>query len=1471
MHDDDENYDMRNGRYRNEGEEENSHRASSYGEDVFEFIQEIFNIDIIEDDNGAPVTRSRTRAMAQKDTKNRREKESEKVVGKPKSNAIDKKYGSINVRTLTMKEDRYKKEACGVTAAASEWILEFKARKLGVVGLQECRVKGNMVGKEGPYHTFYTGEKDGRNHGVGIYLLNSVISGEVDVQHVSARLMWVVGVIYGVKQAVVSVYAPTNDEIERDASDGFYDSLTTEIKKIRDSYGNDIGIIILGDFNARVGNDGDELIINEDEVLESDGVKGKYGFPEINENGNSLILFCGMSGFKIMDTFFEKENNSYGTWRSNRAKENSEYTAVLDHILVNATWWERVKQCGVTDDNFQMPTDHRIVELELQHDNWNPLRGSTNSDGERKRGNNQQYNEDEKRMHNRARFSNLLLHYRRHESPEHTQALREIKAQYERIVAREKEKLKEEESTTEDILHVLERALEEVIDSRWSEGVPPVPSDKPRCWYADEDNQLRDLIHKKDHLIEKWKRFQQVTTPPTAIKKCKEEMRRTERKIKCLLRNKRNQYWDHNSQLLDEAYQKKDMKLYYQRVKALHGKSIVKESSNGKQLLSGQQVRLSDNKTLTKTEDETIARWLQHFTMLFNQPGEVAPDIDAQLPVQQPQQETIRTGPFTELELIQAIKSMQNDKSEGPDGIAVEIDRYAAGEESRATLLQAFNKILSTGNVPALLRDVVITVLYKGKGSKEDCNNYRGISLMAHRGKILERMILNRLHPALKDIVPVNQFGFTTGVGTADAILISRVVGVSAEKEHTGLVRCYIDLTKAYDKVNRELLWKLLRLYGIPEELVRIIISFHEGAVAKLRFNGAVQQEEIRLQRGLKQGSVLSPVLFNIFMGAIINKFENGCKEAIIAGSDQIGIKINYNFSGDLLDPTRLNKKTTNNGVFTLLDVLYADDCVLFANSISAMQTMVTEFDAVATKFGMEVSIEKTKVICNGMSKISYTEAEEDKVREAERHHRTRRRSQWIEVPSSPTVPKISIREKPLEVVSSFKYLGLHDTDDGAIENAVRARVIRMEYWFKQFQGRVLTNHKIDVHPRLSVFKTIVMTNGMFACETWNYTMSDIARIERHYFRLLRDVLLIPKKDISITFAKVLERAEEHGIYTVFPMECVIQRQQLKFLWKIAHLEDTAVQKMVLFGKVANKGMGRRGGRKQTYISCLNLALENFSVSMEECIAMNQVDWDFLIDNEALFKAAEKWRAQPRAKRPIDNFWAPRIQSRGKRKLQKAFEDEDSEGEGEDSEAGNSGGMAEEDMSAQSNRTPSDNDNDHHRNEIILPQTARGVRKRYKKLRTGKGTHVVEQSTQDFPLEEFRGAMDVTVGYPGQSVTATTIRAANASAAEKFLEDIASILEESIQESGTRGSTGSRKTDGFPCAEEDTRRREKNFEKRRRKKMAVERKKLHEASINSITAPTGSLQIFLGDTIGPRSTVSDPNILWEHRARLDHT
>jgi len=144
------------------------------------------------------------------------------------------------------------------------------------------------------------------------------------------------------------------------ASDNFYEKIEKELASIREKHGARIGITILGDFNARVGNDGSDLYnAKTDEILGTTGSKGVFGLPEINENGHRLILFCERMGLKIMDTFFPRPHGDYGTWRCNRSV-NKGYSAALDHILVNNVWWYGVKGCEVTDDHFSMRTDHRL-------------------------------------------------------------------------------------------------------------------------------------------------------------------------------------------------------------------------------------------------------------------------------------------------------------------------------------------------------------------------------------------------------------------------------------------------------------------------------------------------------------------------------------------------------------------------------------------------------------------------------------------------------------------------------------------------------------------------------------------------------------------------------------------------------------------------------------------------------------------------------------------------------------------------------------------------------------------------------------------------------------------------------------------------------------------------------------------------------------------------------------------------------
>ena len=121
------------------------------------------------------------------------------------------------------------------------------------------------------------------------------------------------------------------------------------------------------------------------------------------------------------------------------------------------------------------------------------------------------------------------------------------------------------------------------------------------------------------------------------------------------------------------------------------------------------------------------------------------------------------------------------------------------------------------GCLPQELKDAWIVRLCKGKGDTFSCDNYRGISLLSIAGKILCKLILNRLNTHLLDeIVPESQCGFRKNRGTVDMIFCARQIQEKCKEQNKDLYILFVDLTKAFDTVSRPGLWRILPRIGIP-------------------------------------------------------------------------------------------------------------------------------------------------------------------------------------------------------------------------------------------------------------------------------------------------------------------------------------------------------------------------------------------------------------------------------------------------------------------------------------------------------------------------------------------------------------------------------------------------------------------------------------------------------------------------------
>ena len=115
------------------------------------------------------------------------------------------------------------------------------------------------------------------------------------------------------------------------------------------------------------------------------------------------------------------------------------------------------------------------------------------------------------------------------------------------------------------------------------------------------------------------------------------------------------------------------------------------------------------------------------------------------------------------------------------------------------------------------MRDATIITLYKKKGDRIDCNNYRGISLLSIVGKVYARVVLNRLQVLAERVYPEAQCGFRAGRSTVDMIFSVRQLQEKCREQRRPLYLAFVDLTKAFDTVSRSGLFNLLQYWISPK------------------------------------------------------------------------------------------------------------------------------------------------------------------------------------------------------------------------------------------------------------------------------------------------------------------------------------------------------------------------------------------------------------------------------------------------------------------------------------------------------------------------------------------------------------------------------------------------------------------------------------------------------------------------------
>ena len=227
------------------------------------------------------------------------------------------------------------------------------------------------------------------------------------------------------------------------------------------------------------------------------------------------------------------------------------------------------------------------------------------------------------------------------------------------------------------------------------------------------------------------------------------------------------------------------------------------------------------------------------------------------------------------------------------------------------------------------------------------------------------KIILNRLKPQAETIIAEEQAGFRAGRSTTEKTFNHCILCEKYLMYQQNLYRVFIDFKKAFNRVQHAALWATMKKYNISTNLIQVIKNFCNKAASAVLFNSSIG-DWFLIAVGVRQGCLLLPTLFNIFLERIMT------------------------------DAIEDQKDTVSNGGRTITNFRFADDIDGLAGEEEELANLAERLDKASTAYSMEVNAEKTTLMTNNTSGIN---------------------------------TEIKVNGQKLETVTSFKYLGSVITD----------------------------------------------------------------------------------------------------------------------------------------------------------------------------------------------------------------------------------------------------------------------------------------------------------------------------------------------------------------------------------------------------------------------------------------------------------
>ncbi|XP_055839194.1 uncharacterized protein LOC129907145 [Episyrphus balteatus] len=481
--------------------------------------------------------------------------------------------------------------------------------------------------------------------------------------------------------------------------------------------------------------------------------------------------------------------------------------------------------------------------------------------------------------------------------------------------------------------------------------------------------------------------------------------------------------------------------------------------------------KLSGNYQSKELVSIPLERLRLHFESLLYQPVQITWSFAQPNIVDDLLDKEIR---FEEVELV--LNSLRDGKASGPDGIPAEFYKYSS-QTFKENFAKALDIIYNFGTLTDQFYESLILPIYK-KGDSSNPANYRGSTLLNSALKAYTTLLYKRLEKwvSVNEKLSEYQAGFRSGYSTVDNIFILTSIAQMKIDQNRKLYTFFVDFRAAFDMINRNAMFYNLYNLGISTKFVRALVKLYQQTKANIG-NGKDRSERLIANRGVKQGCLVEWLTCGVSF-------------------DNTNVKV----------------------------IMYADDIVILAESPSSLQLMINKLYQYCLVWGLEVNVEKSKVMIfqKGSGRTASCE-------------------NW------------KYNEQKLEVVKKYNYLGMEMSFNLKIENHLKNKVVKAKSAICQNWKKIFSNNLITVSSKYNVFNATAKSIMFYGAQVWGIERHEDAESLLRFF--LRKIFYLPFNTPKYMYHL------ESGLPTMFISALKLHAD---YLLRVVNKEESRLPKKIL-------------------------------------------------------------------------------------------------------------------------------------------------------------------------------------------------------------------------------------------------------------------------------------------------------------------